>query len=83
MNIIISEKSQENSAGEQNVLVEMKHMRTMKAADGSEVEVVDFVDVRDLDSAITETESRKENLETELGKVNQQLTDLQAIKDAE
>tara|TARA_R100001443_G_scaffold52868_1_gene64614 strand:- start:371 stop:619 length:249 start_codon:yes stop_codon:yes gene_type:complete len=82
MSIIISEKTQETSSGTAK-MVELKHMRTMKAADGSEVEVVDFVDVRDLDSAITETENRKQNLEAELSKVNQQLTDLQAIKDAE
>ena len=52
----------------------------MKDAAGKDVEVVDFVDVRSVDEAISQAEARKASLEAQVVEVDAELVDLKAIK---
>ena len=63
-------------------MVEIKMMRTMKDASGKDVEVVDYVDVKSVDEAISQAEERKASLEAQVVEVDAELVDLKAIKDA-
>tara|TARA_Y100001973_G_C5043056_1_gene253737 strand:+ start:275 stop:520 length:246 start_codon:yes stop_codon:yes gene_type:complete len=77
---VISEKAVEVSSVEQPKMVEIKMMRTMKDASGKDVEVVDFVDVKSVDEAISQAEERKASLEAQVVEVDAELVDLKAIK---
>jgi len=77
---VISEKSVEVSSVEQPKMVEIKMMRTMKDAAGKDVEVVDFVDVKSVDEAISQAEERKASLEAQVAELDAELVDLKAIK---
>jgi hypothetical protein len=77
---VISEKSVEVSSVEQPKMVEIKMMRTMKDASGKDVEVVDFVDVKSVDEAISQAEARKASLEAQVVELDAELVDLKAIK---
>jgi len=77
---VISEKSVEVSSVEQPKMVEIKMMRTMKDAAGKDVEVVDFVDVKSVDEAISQAEERKASLEAQVVELDAELVDLKAIK---
>tara|TARA_R100001510_G_scaffold53903_1_gene55963 strand:- start:16 stop:255 length:240 start_codon:yes stop_codon:yes gene_type:complete len=76
---VISEKAVESS---EIKMVEMKTMRTMKDGSGNDVEVVDFVESKPVDEAISEAEARKANLEAKVVELDAELVDLKAIKDA-
>tara|TARA_R100001510_G_scaffold51752_1_gene51836 strand:+ start:221 stop:466 length:246 start_codon:yes stop_codon:yes gene_type:complete len=77
---VISEKAVEVSSVEQPKMVEIKHTRVMKDADGNDVTVLDYVETRSVDEAIAEAESRKASLESSLAEVDSELSDLNAIK---
>jgi len=77
---VISEKAVEVSSVEQPKMVEIKMMRTMKDASGKDVEVVDFVDVKSVDEAISQAEERKASLEAQVIELDAELVDLKAIK---
>tara|TARA_R100000231_G_scaffold18308_1_gene18686 strand:- start:167 stop:409 length:243 start_codon:yes stop_codon:yes gene_type:complete len=77
---VISEKE---LASDNSKMVEIKHTRTMEDASGNSVEVVDYVENRQVDEAITEAESRKASLEASLAEVDAELADYIAIRDAE
>ena len=77
---VISEKVVEVSSVEQPKMVEIKMMRTMKDASGKDVEVVDYVDVKSVDEAISQAEERKASLEAQVVEVDAELVDLKAIK---
>tara|TARA_R100001463_G_C3421785_1_gene210357 strand:+ start:194 stop:439 length:246 start_codon:yes stop_codon:yes gene_type:complete len=77
---VISEKTVEASSVEQPKMVEIKMMRTMKDASGKDVEVVDFVDVKSVDEAISQAEERKASLEAQVVELDAELVDLKAIK---
>ena len=77
---VISEKSVEVSSVEQPKMVEIKMMRTMKDASGKDVEVVDYVDVKSVDEAISQAEERKASLEAQVVELDAELVDLKAIK---
>jgi len=77
---VISEKAVEVSSVEQPKMVEIKMMRTMKDASGKDVEVVDYVDVKSVDEAISQAEERKASLEAQVVEVDAELVDLKAIK---
>tara|TARA_B100000575_G_C22792703_1_gene468625 strand:+ start:242 stop:487 length:246 start_codon:yes stop_codon:yes gene_type:complete len=77
---VISEKAVEVSSVEQPKMVEIKMMRTMKDASGKDVEVVDFVDVKSVDEAISQAEERKASLEAQVVELDAELVDLKAIK---
>ena len=80
---VIAEKVQEVIVADAPKMVEIKHTRTMKDASGNDVEVVDWTDVKPLDEAITDCESNKANLETQLTECEAELADYIAIRDAE
>ena len=78
---VIAEKAQEQAESSVK-MVEIKHTRTMKDAAGKDVEVVDYIDVKSVDEAISQAESRKASLEAQVVEVDAELVDLKAIKDA-
>ena len=80
MSKVISEKVVEASSVEQPKMVEIKHTRVMKDADGNDVTVLDYVETRSVDEAIAQAESRKASLESSLAEVDSELSDLNAIK---
>ncbi len=78
---VISEKSGETPAVVKQV--EIKHIRTMKDADGNDVSVVDYSENMEVDVAIKQAEARKASLEAELVDVEAELVEYKKIKDAE
>jgi hypothetical protein len=83
MSKVISEKVQESNPAEVIKQVEIKHTRTMKDASGSDVVVVDHVEVKNVDDAISQSEKDKARLEAQLAEVTAELADYIAIRDAE
>ena len=63
--------------------VEIKHLRTMKDEAGKDVSVVDWVEVKDVDVAISDAEAQKASLEAQLAEVEAELVEYNTIKDAE
>ena len=80
---VIAEKIVEAPVYESGKQVEIKHTRTMQDASGKDVEVVDFVDVKPVDEAISQAEARKADLQAQLNEVDAELADYIAIRDAE
>ena len=72
-----------NDAAEETKLVSIKHTRVMKNANGNDVTVMDYEEIKDVDQAITDAEAHKADLEARLAECEQELVDYQAIKDAE
>jgi len=75
---IIAEKAQE--AVDSPKIIEIKHTRTMKDASGKDVEVVDYVENRQVDEAIADAESRKASLEASLAEVEAELVEYKKVK---
>jgi len=63
--------------------VEIKNITTMKDASGNDVEVVSGVNVMPVDDAISQCESRKTDLESQLTECESELAEYIAIRDAE
>jgi hypothetical protein len=80
---VIAEKIVEAPIYESGKQVEIKHTRTMKDAAGNDVEVVDYVDIKPVDEAISQCETHKANLESQLSECEAELADYIAIRDAE
>ena len=80
---VIAEKIVEAPVYESGKQVEIKHTRTMRDASGKDVEVVDFVDVKPVEDAISQAELRKADLQAQLNEVDAELADYIAIRDAE
>ena len=80
---VIAEKVQEQVQVDSPKMVEIKHTRTMKDASGSDVEVVDWTDVKSVDEAISQCESNIASLEAQLAEFETELADYIAIRDAE
>tara|TARA_R100000329_G_scaffold97532_1_gene80682 strand:- start:165 stop:404 length:240 start_codon:yes stop_codon:yes gene_type:complete len=76
---VISEKAVESSEVK---MVEIKYMRTMKDASGNDVEVLDYMESREVGEAIEDAEARKASLEAKVVEVDAELVDLKAIRDA-
>ena len=68
---------------EQPKMVEIKHTTTMKDASGNDVEVVDYVDTKSVDEAISQCEAVKARLQEQLTECEAELTEYIAIRDAE
>jgi len=77
---VISEKAGDTPAVVKQV--EIKHMRTMKDADGNDVSVLDYSENMEVDVAIERAEAKKASLEAQVAEVDAELVDLNAIKDA-
>ena len=80
---VIAEKVEEQVQVDAPKMVEIKHTRTMKDASGNDVEVVDYTEIKQVDEAISRTESRKSELEAQLTECESELADYIAIRDAE
>ena len=81
---VITEKAVEAvEAVDAPKMVEIKHTRTMQDALGNDVEVLDFVDTKSVEDAISEAEARKAILEAQVVEVDAELADYIAIRDAE
>ena len=83
MSKVISEKIQESNPAEEIKQVEIKHTSTMKDASGNDVVVIDHVEVKNIDDAISQSEKDKARLEAQLAEVTAELADYIAIRDAE
>lgn len=79
---LISEKIQEQVQVDSPKLVEIKHLRTAQDANGAEVEVLDYVEVKSVDDAIAHCEAHKARLEADLALCVAELADYNAIKGA-
>jgi len=78
---VIAEKTQESVDSPK--MVSIKHTRVMKNANGNDVTVMDYEETKDVDSAISECEAHKANLEAKLAECEAELADYIAIRDAE
>ena len=79
---VIAEKVQEQAQSSVK-MVEIKHTRSMQDASGNDVEVVDYVETKQIDQAISQCEAHKANLEAQLTECEAELADYIAIRDAE
>ena len=77
---VISEKAVEVSSVEQPKMVEIKMMRTMKDASGKDVEVVDYVDVKSVDEAISQAEADLVNAEARVTELKADIVEYKKIK---
>jgi len=64
-------------------MVSIKHTRVMKNPNGNDVTVLDYEETKDVDSAISQCEAHKADLEAQLVDVEAELADYIAIRDAE
>ena len=78
---VIAEKEQESVDAPK--MVSIKHTRVMKNANGNDVTVMDYEEIKDVDSAIADAEASKASLEAQLVDVEAELVEYNAIKDAE
>ena len=60
--------------------VEIKHIRTMKDEAGKDVSVVDWVDVKDVDEAISQAEARLVEVEAEATQLKADIAEYKKIK---
>ena len=79
---VIAEKAAEAAAtmGKQ---VEIKHTRVMQNASGNNVTVVDHIDVRPVDEAISQAEADLVNAEARVVELEADIVAYKAIRDAE
>ena len=68
---------------EPSKMVVIKHTRVMKNPNGNDVTVLDWEETKDVNSAITDCETMKANLESQLTECEAELADYIAIRDAE
>jgi hypothetical protein len=80
---VIAEKVQEQVQVDSPKQVEIKHTRVMQDASGNDVEVVDYVETKQVDQAISQCEAHKANLQAQLTECEAELADYIAIRDAE
>ena len=80
---VIAEKIIEAPVYESGKQVEIKHTRIMQDASGKDVEVIDYVDTKSVEDAISQAESRKADLQAQLTECESELAEYIAIRDAE
>ena len=80
---VIAEKTQEAIIADAPKQVEIKHTRVMQDASGNDVEVVDYVETKQVDQAISQCEAHKANLEAQLAECEAELAEYIAIRDDE
>ena len=78
---VISATTSEVSESPKLVLI--KHTKVMKNANGNNVTVVDYEEIKNVDEAIAGAEAEKASLEASLAQVESDLAEYKAIKDAE
>ena len=80
---VIAEKVREQVQVDAPKQVEIKHTRVMKDASGKDVTVVDYVETKQVDQAISQCESNIASLQAQLTECEAELADYIAIRDAE
>jgi len=80
---VISEYTPEQVVGDEPKMVEIKHLRTAKDVNGSDIEVLDWTETKQVDQAISDCEAHKARLEADLALCEAELADMIAIRDAE
>ncbi len=83
MSKVIAEKTQEAVVADSPKVVEIKHTRTMQDASGNDVVVVDYIEEKSVDDAISQCEAQKANLQSQLSECESELAEYIAIRDAE
>ena len=78
---VIAEKTQENVS--EDKFVEIKHLQTRQDAEGNDLQIVDWTEIKEVNQAIADCESQKANLESQLTECEAELADYIAIRDAE
>ncbi len=78
---VISATTSEVSESPKLVLI--KHTKVMKNANGNNVTVVDYEEIKNVDEAIAGAEAEKASLEASLAQVESDLVEYKAIKDSE
>lgn len=63
--------------------VEIKHTKVMKDAAGKDVTVVDYIDVRPVDDAITQAEAELATCEAKVISLTEDIAAYKVIRDAE
>ena len=74
----IAEKAVESASSSKRV--EIKHLKTMKDEAGKDVSVVDWVDVKDVDEAISQAEARLVEVEAEATHLKADIVEYKKIK---
>ena len=74
----IAEKAVESASSPKQV--EIKHLRSMKDEAGNDVSVVDWVDVKDVDEAISQAEARLVAVEAEATQLKADIAEYKKIK---
>ena len=72
----IAEKASESSVKR----VEIKHLRTMKDEAGKDVSVVDWVETKDVDDAISDAEAQLVNAEAMVTELKADIAEYKKIK---
>jgi len=80
---VISEFTPEQVVADSPKLVEIKHTRTVQDLNGSDIEVLDWTETKQVDQAISDCEAHKARLEADLALCEAELADMIAIRDAE
>tara|TARA_B100001094_G_scaffold145039_1_gene140496 strand:- start:400 stop:642 length:243 start_codon:yes stop_codon:yes gene_type:complete len=62
--------------------VEIKHLRSMKDAAGKDVSVVDYVESKDVDEAISQAEAELARAEASVTELKADIVEYKKIKDA-
>ena len=75
---VIAEKAQDVPSVKKNV--EIKHLRTMKDEAGKDVSVVDWVDVKDVDSAISDAEAELAVAEAKVTELKADIAEFKKLK---
>tara|TARA_B100000965_G_C19596284_1_gene760402 strand:- start:3462 stop:3701 length:240 start_codon:yes stop_codon:yes gene_type:complete len=69
--------------GDDVKMVQIKHTRSAIDAEGNDIEVLDYTENNLLSEALTNAETKKASIESQLAAVNQEITELETIRDAE
>lgn len=75
---IIAEQSQESPSVKKNV--EIKHTKVMKNASGSNVTVVDWIDTKPVDEAISQAEAELVDAQAKVTELEADIVEYKAIK---
>ena len=60
--------------------VEIKHLRTMKDADGKDVSVVDSIEIKNVDEAISQAEAQLASAEARVTELKEDIAEYKKIK---
>ena len=80
---VISEYTPEQVVGDEPKMVEIKHLRTAKDVNGSDIEIIDWTETKQVDQAISDCEAHKARLQADLALCEAELADMIAIRDGE